>query len=179
MRTRTAEDEEVRLLRWPVQRDLREKYRSRNVPRILIVEAGSDAPVCDDIYEDWVRAPIGRDDLRSRVDALSRRYRRYQRSRLPWIDDDVLRYRSRSTSVSPTQAELLNLLISRFGEVVAREALKSRLYRDCGGSDTRNALDLHMMRIRNRIQPLGLTLRTVWGRGYVLDGQPRLESVAP
>jgi DNA-binding response OmpR family regulator len=36
---------------------------------------------------------------------------------------------------------------------------------------TRNALDLHMMRIRQRIASLGLTVRTVWSRGYVLDSR--------
>jgi DNA-binding response OmpR family regulator len=41
---------------------------------------------------------------------------------------------------------------------------------------TRNALDLHMMRVRQRINALGLTVRTVWGRGYVLDVQAEMAS---
>ncbi|WP_084719248.1 helix-turn-helix domain-containing protein [Streptacidiphilus carbonis] len=157
---------EVQLLRWPAQQELREEYRSRRVPRILVVEAGLGAPVCDDIYEDWVRAPIPSHDLKARSDALVHRYHRYH---APRIDlDGVLRFASQSVTLSPMQAELLSVLVARFGQVVPREALRLRL-RSEEGSTTRNALDLHIMRIRQRIDPLGLTVRTVWGRGYVLD----------
>lgn len=159
---------DVRLLRWPVQRELREEYKKRGVPRILVIEAGLEAPVCDDIYEDWVRAPVAAPDLKVRVDAL---IRRYHRNRSPHLDENgVLWFASRSVTLSPKQAELLMLLVSHFGQVVPREALRFQLGRD-EGSMTRNALDLHMMRIRPRIQALGLTLRTVWGRGYVLDAE--------
>jgi DNA-binding response OmpR family regulator len=90
-------------------------------------------------------------------------------NRLPYLDESgVLRFCSRSVTVSPTQAELLELLVPRYREVVPREALRFRLGQ-VNGSRTRNALDLHMMRIRDRIQPLGLSIRTVWGRGYVLE----------
>ncbi|WP_271222856.1 helix-turn-helix domain-containing protein [Streptosporangium carneum] len=156
---------------------MRERFRSLKIPRILVVEAGVEAPVCDDIYEDWVRAPIASKDLQSRIDAL---VRRYHKSRLPFLDEGgVLRFSSRSVTLSPRQAELLDLLISRFGEVVPREALWFRLCQESGGLKTRNALDLHMMRIRQRVTPLGLTVRTVWGRGYVLDTEPEMKSVAP
>jgi DNA-binding response OmpR family regulator len=34
---------------------------------------------------------------------------------------------------------------------------------------TRNALDVHMLRLRRRLEPLGLEVRTVRSRGYVLQ----------
>jgi hypothetical protein len=164
---------EVQLLRWPAQRDLREEYRSRGMPRILVVEAGLEAPVCDDIYEDWVRTPVTSPDLKARADAL---VHRYHRNRSPQLDEDgVLRFASESVTLSPMQAKLLSLLVSQFAQVVPREALRSRLGHG-QGSMSRNALDLHMMRIRHRISSLGLTIRTVWGRGYVLDIQTGLAS---
>ncbi|GGW20675.1 hypothetical protein GCM10010501_68310 [Streptomyces libani subsp. rufus] len=163
--------EEVRLLRWPAQRELRDRCRSEGLPRILVVEAGAAAPICEDVCEDWVRAPIPANDLQARVDALSRRY---HMNRLPCLDESgVLHFCSRFVSVSPTQSELLELFVARYREVVPREALRFRLGQ-VSGSRTRNALDLHMMRIRDRIQPLGLSIRTVWGRGYVLEAQPDL-----
>ncbi|MES9521557.1 helix-turn-helix domain-containing protein [Streptomyces capoamus] len=95
-------------------------------------------------------------------------------NRLPCLDESgVLHFCSRFVSVSPTQSELLELFVARYREVVPREALRFRLGQ-VSGSRTRNALDLHMMRIRDRIQPLGLSIRTVWGRGYVLEAQPDL-----
>ena len=130
-----------------------------------MVESGSGAPICDDIYEDWVRAPVASHDLKARADALAYRYSRFH---VPHLDEnDVLRFAARSVVVSPMQAELLKLLLARFGEVVPREALRFRL----GGKQTvsRNALDLHVMRLRQRVAPIGLTICTAWGRGYVLD----------
>jgi len=168
LRSRQTPDREVQLLRWPAQQHLREEYRSRGLPRILVVEAGLDAPVCDDIYEDWVRTPVASPDLKARADAL---VNRYHRNRAPQLGQDgVLRFASQSVTLSPMQARLLSLLVSSYGEVVSREALRSRLDDD-GGPTSRNALDLHVMRIRHRIASLGLTVRTVWGRGYVLDAQ--------
>ncbi|KOG40653.1 transcriptional regulator [Streptomyces resistomycificus] len=133
-----------------------------------MVEAGLEAPVCEDIFEDWVRTPVTSPDLKARTDAL---VSRYHQNRSPRLDEEgVLRFASRSVTLSPMQASLLSLLVSQFTQVVAREALRSRLGRG-QGSMSRNALDLHMMRIRHRINSLGLTIRTVWGRGYVLDVQ--------
>ncbi|NGN63397.1 helix-turn-helix domain-containing protein [Streptomyces sp. A7024] len=156
----------VQLLRWPVERDLREDFRSRGVPRILVVEAGLEAPVCHDIYEDWVRAPVPSQDLKARADALMHRYRH---NHSPHLDSSgVLHFGAQSVTLSPAQSELLTLLVARYGQVVPREELRFRLgEQEC--ATTRNALDLHMMRIRLRISPLGLAIRTVWGRGYVLD----------
>ncbi|MEJ7719654.1 MAG: helix-turn-helix domain-containing protein [Ilumatobacteraceae bacterium] len=33
----------------------------------------------------------------------------------------------------------------------------------------RNALDVHVLRLRRRITPTGLAIRTVRGRGYLLE----------
>ena len=37
------------------------------------------------------------------------------------------------------------------------------------GVPTRNALDVHVLRLRRRIAPLGLEIRTVRARGYLLQ----------
>ncbi|WP_369201032.1 helix-turn-helix domain-containing protein [Streptomyces sp. PU-14G] len=152
---------------------MREEFRTLGLPRILVVEAGLEPPVCEDIYEDWVRAPVASHDLKARADAL---VQRYYRNRSPQLDESgVLWFASQSVTLSPKQAELLVLLVAQFGKVVPREALRFQFAQD-EGPMTRNALDLHMMRIRNRINALGLTIRTVWGRGYVLDTQTQMAS---
>ncbi len=40
-----------------------------------------------------------------------------------------------------------------------------------GGAPTRNALDVHVLRLRRRIAPLGLEVRTVRSRGYLLQSR--------
>src|SRR5262249_55667543 len=136
------------------------------VLRLLVVEGGVPAPICSDLREDWVRAPITDADLRARVATLSAKA---NSNRLPQIDPyGILRFADRSTSVSPTETELMECLIRQFEALVPREELHDCLPErasECG----RNALDLHIMRLRRRIRPLGLSIQTIRGRGYMLQ----------
>ena len=66
-------------------------------------------------------------------------------------------------------------MLERFAAVVSREALARAGWPD--GAPGRNALDVHMLRLRRRLGPLRLVIRTVRSRGYVLErdaveGQP-------
>ena len=58
-------------------------------------------------------------------------------------------------------------LLDRFGAVVARDTLAVRAWPE--GLPTRNALDVHVLRLRRRIAPLELEIRTVRARGYLLQ----------
>ena len=58
-------------------------------------------------------------------------------------------------------------LLERMGAVVSRDQLaKSGWPR---GAPGRNALDVHMLRLRRRIAPVGLAIKTVRSRGYLLE----------
>ncbi|MGQ0804164.1 MAG: helix-turn-helix domain-containing protein, partial [Actinomycetota bacterium] len=63
--------------------------------------------------------------------------------------------------------ESASALVERFGAVVGRETLARRAWPE--QRPTRNALDVHMSRLRRRIAPLGLGVRTVRARGYLLQ----------
>lgn len=157
--------ENVELVRWPAERDKLNELRRRAHLRLLVVEGGADAPICSDIREDWVRAPITRDDLVARMTALRAKTAEYC---VPRVDPcGILHYRSQSAAISPTETELLAPLAQRFGELVLRQELRKSLSGRANDA-SRNALDLHIMRIRRRIAPLGLVISTVWGRGYTL-----------
>ena len=87
----------------------------------------------------------------------------------PAVDEDgLLRYRGRWVTLSPVERALAAALVDRFGAVVGRDTLVRRAW--AGGNPTRNALDVHMLRLRRRIAELGLEVRTVRARGYVLQG---------
>jgi DNA-binding winged helix-turn-helix (wHTH) protein len=58
-------------------------------------------------------------------------------------------------------------LVERFGAVVHRDALAATGWPE--GSPGRNALDVHMLRLRRRIAPVGLAVRTIRARGYLLE----------
>ncbi|MFI2432685.1 helix-turn-helix domain-containing protein [Streptomyces sp. NPDC018693] len=135
-----------------------------------MVEAGARPPVCNDPFEDWVRAPISRDDLDARVRALQNRLDSRQ---IPTLDSaGTLTFGSHSITISNVQTELMELLIEHFGEVVYRHELSQRLA-ECVQRPTRNSLDLHIMRLRRRLSPTDLVIRTAWGRGYALEVEAR------
>ncbi|WP_180217875.1 helix-turn-helix domain-containing protein [Streptomyces albus subsp. chlorinus] len=138
---------------------------------MLIIEGGAPAPLCSDVREDWVRAPISKADLHARVAAL--RAKSYPFT-VPRVDPSgALKYRDRVVAISPVETALLESLTNAFQSLVRREELLERLV-ERQACSTRNALDLHIMRIRRRIRPLGLVLQTAWGRGYIL--KPAAES---
>jgi DNA-binding response OmpR family regulator len=135
-----------------------------------VVEAGARPPVCNDPFEDWVRAPISRDDLDARVRALQNRLDSRQ---IPTLDSaGTLIFGSHSITVSNVQTELMELLIEHFGEVVYRHELAQRLAERVQ-RPTRNSLDLHIMRLRRRLASTDLVIRTAWGRGYALEVEAR------
>jgi two-component system, OmpR family, response regulator len=53
--------------------------------------------------------------------------------------------------------------------VVTRDILADRAWPR--GVPTRNALDVHVLRLRRRIAPLGLEIRTVRSRGYLMQAR--------
>lgn len=59
------------------------------------------------------------------------------------------------------------MLTAHYQSLVRREQLIAECWG--GGPPSRNALDLRMLRLRRRIEPLNLVIRTVWGKGYLLD----------
>ncbi|GAB1511106.1 hypothetical protein JCM33774_31480 [Actinophytocola sp. KF-1] len=160
---------DVRLVRWPADSAARLRCEKEGVLRLLVVEGGAPAPLCRDVREDWVRAPISRDDLNARMEAL--RAKSYAHD-VPLVDPSgALKFGGRVVVVSPMETNLLQILATRFRSLVDRSELLACLakHRACG---SRNALDLHITRIRRRIHPVGLAVRTARGHGYILEPAP-------
>jgi DNA-binding winged helix-turn-helix (wHTH) protein len=172
---------EVALVHWPAEQDRREELRRAGQPRLLLVERGAP-PIPTDELEDWIRLPADDLDLRVRVEALRRRTGS-DAGTVPVLDDDgVLRLGDRWVSLPPVEARLTAALLERFGAVVSRDALARSGWP--GGSPGRNALDVHVLRLRRRLSPLRLAIRTVRSRGYLLEradgnGQVASDQVRP
>ena len=148
------------------------RARRASVPRLLLVEGDSPPPAIADELEDWIRVPADEVDLHARVDALDRRLQARAAPAAPVLDEDgVLRYGASWVSVPPVEARLTAALLSRFGAVVSRDALGRAGWPD--GMPKRNALDVHVLRLRRRLAPLGLAIRTVRARGYLLEDGTR------
>ena len=158
---------EVTLVRWPGEASRRERLAAGSVPRLLLVEDGSLPPEPDDCLEDWIRVPATEVDVRMRLESLASRAARHGAT-VPELDDDgVLRWASGWVSLPPVEARLTRVMVERFGAVVGRDTLSRAGWPD--GAPGRNALDVHVLRLRRRLLPVGLAIRTVRSRGYLLE----------
>jgi len=82
-------------------------------------------------------------------------------------------FRGQWIALSAIRNSLARALVERFGEVVPADELMARAWPDSDPSDT--ALRVHLSRLRREIAPLGLQIRTVPSRGYVLELHEAIE----
>jgi len=155
----------VEVLHWPADERRVAEARARAVPRLLVVTDG-EPPLALDCLEDWVLASTSDGERELRRRALQRRAELHGAT--PVLDGDgLLHHRDEWVSLSPVEQSLASALLDRFGSVVSRDVLAGRAWPI--GMPTRNALDVHVLRLRRRIAPLGLEIRTVRSRGYLLQ----------
>ena len=76
----------------------------------------------------------------------------------------------RPLSLTARESIVLQYLMARSGEVVAREQLNT-LVPGWGPGVSDNALELLMSRLRAKIEPAMVLLRTVRGLGYILEAR--------
>jgi DNA-binding response OmpR family regulator len=164
---------DVVLLRWPHEQGRREDLHRQGVPRLLLVDTDSPAPEVVDCFEDWVRLPATDDDIDARTMSIRTRTSAHVQARPVLDPDGVLRSREDWVSLPPVEARLMAALLDRFGAVVSRDQLARAGWP--AGAPGRNALDVHMLRLRRRIAPLSLVIKTVRSRGYLLERGVDLE----
>ena len=165
---------DVTLVRWPAEQLRRERLAEEGLPRLLLVDDGEAPPQVLEHLEDWIRVPADDADIRARIWTLQARYDAAG-SVSPVLDDDgVIRVGGAWASLPPVEARITSALLERFGAVVSRDALSRSGWPD--GAPGRNALDVHVLRLRRRLGPLGLVIRTVRSRGYLLEGSDYAQS---
>ncbi|MFM7223934.1 MAG: winged helix-turn-helix domain-containing protein [Actinomycetota bacterium] len=157
---------EVEMVPWPDGGEELARLREAGIPRLLVVDVAAEPPIAGDCLEDWVVQGASEREIDTRRRALVQRARLHAVS--PHIDGDgLLHFRDRWVSLSPVEQSIATALLDRFGAVVARDELAERAWPS--GAPTRNALDVHVLRLRRRISGLGLEIRTVRSRGYLLQ----------
>lgn len=162
---------DVVLVRWPAERVRRERLRAAGDPRLLLLEPGATPPAGGDALEDWIRIPADEADLQHRLAGLEARARAAVDLRPALDEDGVLRVGQRWVSLPPVESRLTAALLERIGLVVSREVLARAGWPD--GAPGRNALDVHVLRLRRRLHDVRLVIRTVRSRGYLLEHPAR------
>jgi DNA-binding winged helix-turn-helix (wHTH) protein len=189
----TAERAMVVLVDHPAEAGRLAELRDENALRLVLVEDDAVPPIPTDAREDWVRKSAPGDEVDARIATLIHRARTAGlppgpsgsipepgssnvsfsvSSNVPegppTIDDDgIVRVGDRWVAVPPVESRLLRALIDRFGAVVSRESLGTAGWTD--GIPGRNALDVHILRLRRRVAGVGLAIRTIRSRGYLLE----------
>ena len=71
-------------------------------------------------------------------------------------------------AVTVHEMGVLEFLLHRFGRVVSKEQLVEQLY-SYDREVSQNAIEVYVHRLRKKIAGAGVTVRTLYGRGYMLD----------
>jgi two-component system, OmpR family, response regulator len=157
-----------------VLRRLRERKSTLPVLLLTALDAVEDRVRGLDLgADDYLSKPFDLPELEARVRALLRRGSNttpdieHGRLRLDTVGRRVY-YDKRPLELSPRELALLELLLMRKGRVVTKEQLVNHLY---GWSDEvgDNAVEVQVYRLRRKLEPLGLEIRTVRGMGYLVD----------
>ena len=139
--------------------------------RLYLVEPGRGLPALSGCLEDWVVLPATDEEISARAAALLMRLRSHRdgpRGPLPRLDPvGVLHHGDRWVDLSPLEARLMSELLACFGEPVATEDLVGAVWGS--GKPRAGNLRVHILRLRRRIQPLGLRIHSLPGRGYLLS----------
>ncbi len=165
---------QVELVRWPAEEARLAEIRAAGQARLVLVPEGVAPPLTADPLEDWIRLPATDEDVRARLRVLEDRARGSLEVDRPELDENgLLRLGGQWVSLPPVEHRLMSVLLDRYRAVVSRDALARAGWPD--GIPGRNVLDVHIVRLRRRLAPLGLVIRTVRSRGYLLE-QGRVEA---
>jgi DNA-binding response OmpR family regulator len=167
---------DVALVRWPAESERRARLHEIGTPRLLLVEEGQPPPIPDDCLEDWIRVPADDVDVRHRMESLSLRSSQHAEESPDLDHDGVLRFASAWVSLPPVEARLTRALVDRFGAVVGRDALAKAGWPE--GAPGRNALDVHVLRLRRRLTTVGLSIKTVRSRCYLMEASDQRQEHA-
>lgn len=161
----------VVLIHYPAEAARLDELRTYGLPRLLLVDEAGPAPELEGIDEDWIRLPAHSRDLAMRVETLEELGKLQSHKPLPEpprVDEsELLHHGDRWVALSSIEARLIRALIDRFGSAVRREALIDATWPD--DKVNPNILNVHMVKLRRRIECLGLTIHTLRGYGYLLD----------
>lgn len=127
--------------------------------------------------DDYLTKPFDVAELEARVRSLLRRHAGLRAAALT-VGDVTLDLVSRRCFTSAgaldlpaRELALLELLFTRVGKVVSKETIVQSLT-SLDDSLSDNAIEQYVSRLRRRLAPHGVTLRTARGIGYYIDKAP-------
>jgi two-component system, OmpR family, response regulator len=133
--------------------------------RVSGLDAGAD---------DYLVKPFEMPELEARVRALLRRHRTDREGEIRVGPLTLIPGEPRvslggnSVDLPASEMALLETLAGRLGRVVSKDAIADRLSRG-GNPPSDTAIEICVHRLRRRLTPYGLKIRTLRGFGYLLE----------
>ncbi len=155
------------------------KFRLRKVPLPILILTARDG-INDRIEgieqgaDDYMTKPFELRELEARIHALIRRCYGGFRNDIE-IGQLVLNTRDlqvladgQPMPLSAREYAVLELLMMQAGKVVSKDRFVQRLSTE-GEALADNAIEVYIHRVRKRIEPYGVVIRTLRGLGYLLE----------
>ncbi len=124
--------------------------------------------------DDYLTKPFKLPELEARLRAQIRRNNSILGSTIEYgplvlnISDKMLIVNGETMPLSPREFSVLEILLSRVGRVVSKEAIIDALSKWDEGVGN-NAIEVYIHRIRKKLEPLGINVLTIRGLGYLLQ----------
>jgi hypothetical protein len=167
-----TESRDVAVLYWPAEAEEAERLDRGGIPHLLLVDPEATPPSSGSCFEEWLTLPASDLELHARLVNLAKRAASHPRP--PAVDDfGQLTHRGGSIFLSPIDQRLVQALIENYGGIVADSELIRMVWPE-GASN--QVLRVHVSRLRQRLKPLGLTIKCARKAGYVIGEVTRLES---
>lgn len=124
--------------------------------------------------DDYMAKPFELPELEARLRALVRRGSELQDAEIHYgalsftPSDRTLRINGVMVDLSTRELGVIELLLLRVGRAVSKEALVEHL---CNWDDEMgdNAIEVYVHRLRKKLEPAGVQIRTIRGLGYMFD----------
>lgn len=136
--------------------------------------------------DDYITKPFRPLEMTARVKSQLRRYKRYNMGYVENIEKDILSHadlkmnikthecllNDRALILTPTEFQILQILLEQKGKVVSAEELFYKIWKDEYYTKANNTITVHIRHLREK---LGDTIdkpryiKTIWGVGYKIE----------
>jgi two-component system OmpR family response regulator len=158
-----------------VLRRLRQRRSTANVLVLTARDAVDDRVHGLDLgADDYLTKPFSVTEFEARVRALLRRNQPLEAAlSIAGLSIDALakrvRIHGKAVDLTPREYALLELFVTRPGRVLSKEQIAESLF-NLDAEFSANAIEVHVSRLRSKIEPAGVRIRTVRGFGYLWEG---------
>lgn len=124
--------------------------------------------------DDYMTKPFDLPEFEARVRALIRRGQFHAGRSLTHghlhfdLEAHRLFHDDQPIDLSVRELAVIELLLSRQGRVVTKEQMVDRLF-GWGDDGGKNAIEVYVHRVRKKLEPFNVEIRTVRGMGYLLE----------